>query len=140
MLEKGSEYARVQIAAGNILCNHNKNLMWYFKFLNGSRIICFPLKISEKLHWQHVFEKLKEAETHCLHLFYYDVIHRHPEEQHLPFKQTGTTTSFSFGYQSCTWPHSDPFCWKETCPGFNSGIDLVFALNYTLFQLCSNTE
>ena len=30
------------------------------------------------------------------------------EEQHLPFKQTGTTIIFSFGYQSCTWPCSDP--------------------------------
>ena len=25
----------------------------------------------------------------------------HPEEQHLPFIQTETTTIFSFGYQSC---------------------------------------
>ena len=36
----------------------------------------------------------------------------HPKEQHLPFKQTGTTTMFSFGYQSCTWPRSNPFCWQ----------------------------
>ena len=33
----------------------------------------------------------------------------HTEEQHLQFKQTGTTIIFLFGYRSCVWPRSDPF-------------------------------
>ena len=63
------------------------------------------------LQWEHLFERLEEAETHCLHLCYYDTILTQPEEQYLPFKQTETTTIFSFGYQSCTWPRSGPFYW-----------------------------
>ena len=35
--------------------HHNKHLMGYFEFLHGSRIICLPLNISVKLHWQYVF-------------------------------------------------------------------------------------
>ena len=31
--------------------------MEFFEFPNGSRIIRLSLNISEKLHWQHVFEK-----------------------------------------------------------------------------------
>ena len=58
---KGSEYACVQIAPGNVLCHHNKYLMGYFEFLHGSRIICLPLNISIKLHWQYVFEKRQRA-------------------------------------------------------------------------------
>ena len=37
--------------------------MRHFEFLNGSRIICLHLNVSEKLCWQHVFERLEEAET-----------------------------------------------------------------------------
>ena len=61
----------------------------------------------------------------------------HPEEQHLPFKQAGTTTIFSFIYQSCVWPRSDPFFWQNSCSGCNSGIDFVVAFKYAFFQLCS---
>ena len=63
-----------------------------------------------------------------------------PEEQHLPFKQTGTNTIFSLEYQSCVWACSDPFFCQNPCSGCNSGIDLVVALEYTFFQLCSNAE
>ena len=123
-----SEYACVQIAPNNVFCHHNKHLMGYLKFLHGSRIICLLLNIPEKLHWQHILEKPEEAETH-----------RH-EEQHLPFKQTKTTTIFLFRYQSSTCPRSDPLCWRNPCFGCNSGIDLVVLLEYTFFQLCSNTK
>ena len=35
------------------------NIWWDISnSLNGSRIICLPFSISEKLHWRHVFEKL----------------------------------------------------------------------------------
>ena len=43
-----------------------------------------------------------------------------------------TTTIFSFRYQSCVWPRSDPFF---ECSGYNSGTDLVVNLEYTFFQL-----
>ena len=69
-----------------------------------------------------------------------NTIPTYPEEQHLTFKQTGTTTIFSFGYQSCVWPRSHPFFRQNPCSGCNSGIDLLVALEYTLFQLCSNAE
>ena len=47
---------------------HNKHQMGYFEFLNGLSIIGLPLNISEKLHWQYLFENVKGAETHRLHL------------------------------------------------------------------------
>ena len=90
------------------------------------------------MHWQHLFEKPEEAKTHRLYLSWYNAIPTHPEEQHLLFKQTGTTTIFSFGYQSCVWPRSDPFFWLNPCSGCNSRIDLVVALEYIFFQLRSN--
>ena len=60
----GLEYACIQNASNNVLCHHNKRLMGYF----DSEIICFPLNIPEKLHWQHLFEKPEEAETRRLYL------------------------------------------------------------------------
>ena len=47
---------------------------------------------------------------------------------------------FSFGYQSCTRPRSDLFCWQSPCSGCNRRIDLVVVLEYALFQLCSNAK
>ena len=58
---RGSEYVCVQIAPGNFLCHHKKHLMGYFKFLHGSRIICLPLNIWEKLHWQLLFWKARKG-------------------------------------------------------------------------------
>ena len=40
---------------------------------------------------------------------------------------------FSFRYQSCVWPRSDPFFWQNPC--FGCDIDWVVALKYTFFQL-----
>ena len=56
------------------------------------------------------------------------------------FKQTETTTIFSFGYRSCAWPRSGLFSWQKPCSGCNSGIDLVVALEHTFFQPCWNTK
>ena len=114
--------------------------MGYFEFLDGTGIIYLSLNIQEKLHWQHLFEKSEEAETHCIYLSQYKAISIHPEEQYLPFKQTGTTTIFLLGYQSCVWLCSEPFFWQNPCSGGNSGIDLVVTLEYTFFQLCSNAK
>ena len=47
--------------------HHNKHLIGYFEFLHGSRIICLPLNIPKKLHWQYVLKKLEKTETHRLH-------------------------------------------------------------------------
>ena len=56
------------IVPGNVLCYHNKHLRRYFEFLPSLKIICLRLNISEKLYYQHLFEKLEESETHRLHL------------------------------------------------------------------------
>ena len=69
----------------------------------------------------------------------------HSEEQHLAlkhrtYKQTGTITIFSFGYQSCTWKRSGPSFRKKPCSCCNSGIDLVVVFQYTFLQLYSYTE
>ena len=61
---RGSEYVCAQIAPVNVLCHHSKHLMGYFEFQNSSRIICLPLNISEKLHWQ----RLRKARTGSLPL------------------------------------------------------------------------
>ena len=45
----------------------------------------------------------------------------------------GTTTIFSFKYQSCIWPRSGPFCWKNLYSGCSNGIDLVVALDILYF-------
>ena len=65
-----------------------------FEFLHGLTIISFALNISENLHWQHLFKRLEEAETHHLRLCQCNIIPTHPEEQHLPFKQIGTPPFF----------------------------------------------
>ena len=74
---------------------HNRHLMGDSEFLYSLRMIRLPLNISEKY-------KLGGAETHCLQVCQYDTRPTHFEEQHRPFKQTGTTSIFSFRYQSCT--------------------------------------
>ena len=104
----------------------------------GDNLLSF--KYSKKITLTSLFEKQDETETHRLCLTWYNKIPTHPEEQHLPFKQTGTTTIFSFRYQSCVWPRSDPFIRQNPCSGCNSGIDLVVALEYTFFQLWSNAQ
>ena len=62
------------------------------------------------------------------------------QQQHLPFKQRGTTTIFSFGYQFCVLPRPEPFFWQNSCFGCNRGIDLVVGFEYTFFQICFNAE
>ena len=37
--------------------------MKQFEFLRGSRMTCFPINISEKMHYQHLFQKLGDTET-----------------------------------------------------------------------------
>ena len=137
---RASEYACAQIAPNNAFCHYEKCLMKYFKFLYGLGIICLPLNIPEKLNWQHLFEKAEEAETHRLYLTKYNTIPAHLKEQHPLFKQLGTTTVFSFGYQSCVLPRSDSFFWQNPCSGCNSGFDLAVALEYAFFQLCCNAK
>ena len=44
----------------------------------GTKFSIFP----EKLHWQYLLKKPGEAETHCLHLSWYNTIPPHPKEQH----------------------------------------------------------
>ena len=136
----GFEYTCIQISSNNVFCHHNKHLMGYFEFLYGSGIICLLLKIPKKLHWQHLFESQKRQTLIAFILVTIQTIQTHPEEQHLSFKQTGSTIIFSFGCQFCVWPSSDPLFCQNPCCGCNSGNDLVVALKYSFFQICSNAE
>ena len=79
--------------------------------------------------------KLGEAETHRLHHSQYDATPSDSEEQHRPFKKTGTTTIFLFGYQSCTSKFSGRFCRKIPCSDCNTGINLIVILEYTFVQV-----
>ena len=60
---------------------------------------------------------------------------QHPTSKHETCKQTGTTTIFTFGYQSGTWKLSGPSFGKNPCSGCNSGINLVVVLEYTFLSL-----
>ena len=83
---------------------------------------------------------LPSFETHCLHLLIRYNTHT-SWEKHRPFKQTGTITNFSFGYQSCIWLRLGPFCWQNPCSGRFSGINLVAVFGCflsTLFQHRTN--
>ena len=137
----GSEYACVHIASNNVLFHHNKRLIWYFEFLYDVGVIILPLNIPEKLHWQHPFEKPEEAETHRLYLSYFNTVPKHPNEQYLPLKQTGTTTLVSFDTNP-VFGHVliHFFFWQNSCSSCSSGIYLVVVLEYTFFQLSSNAE
>ena len=64
------------MATGNALCHHNSHLKGHFKFLRVSRMICFPLNISEKLHLQHHFEKLEGGKDY--HTFISIKTKQHP--------------------------------------------------------------
>ena len=68
--------------------------MGHFKFLHGSRMTCFPFNISEKLHWQHLFEKLREI---ALIAFIFFNTNAHSEEQYQPLKK-GVGTPFFYSY------------------------------------------
>ena len=65
---RGSDTPAFRLHLIMFLCHHNKYLMGYFEFLHGSRLICLPLNILEKLHRQYLFEKPEEAEAYHLYL------------------------------------------------------------------------
>ena len=108
------------IAPGNVLCHHNKLPMRYFELLYGSRIIYLSLKYFRKIA---VTTSLRKARR-CRDSLPSSLLVR-----------TGTTTNFSFRYQSCTSSRSGPFCWQKPCCGCSSGIiDLVVFFEYTFFS------
>ena len=45
------------------MCHNERHVMEHFEYLHDSRMIYLPFNFSEKLHWQHLFEKLGEAEA-----------------------------------------------------------------------------
>ena len=92
---RDSEYACVHIASNNVLCHHNKRL-----FLYGSGIIFLPLNIPEKLHWQNLFKKPEEAETHRLYLseYYTHALWRTTSTIRLPPPFFHSDTNAVFGH------------------------------------------
>ena len=122
-----------QMAHGKVAYHYNRHLMRHFEFLHGSRMIWLPLNFSEKLHWQHLFEKLVEAEDHRCH-FFNRIQHPHILKNYI--KQTGPTTIDTNPVLGHILVHAltNPSC---SC---NSGINGVVVLEYTFFQICSNAE
>ena len=68
-----------------------------------------------------------------------NTIPTHSAEQQLPSKQR-VPPPFFHSDTNLVFDRSDPFFWQNRCSGWNSGIDLVVAFEYTFFQLCSNVE
>ena len=68
------------MAPGNVLCHHNRHLLGNFEFLHGLRMTCVPLNVSEKLHWQHLLEKLRERNRGSSHSCFVNTI-QHPRIQ-----------------------------------------------------------
>ena len=121
-----------------MFCHHNKRMMGYFEFLYGSGIICIPLIILETLHWQHHFEKLEEAETHHPCLLNTIQYNTHTPCRTASTIQTNVPPRFFHSDTNPVFGHV--LIHSFECSGCNSGIDLVGALEYTFFQLCSNVE
>ena len=46
----------------------------------------------------------------------------------------------SFLSDNSTWPRSGPFWWQNPCCGYNSGTDLVVALEYIFFNFVPTTS
>ena len=92
-------------------------------------MICLGLNISEKLHYQHLFEKLGEAETQ-------ELLNNNKDHSRKrgrpPFFHSDTNLVFSH-----ILVHS---CRQKLCSSCNSGINLIIVLEYTFFQLFSNVE
>ena len=74
----------VQSAPGNVLCYRNKRLIGYFEFMHGSRIICLPLNIPDKIALTVCLRKTRRGRDALLSS---SLIPTHPEEQHSPFKR-----------------------------------------------------
>ena len=118
--------------------HHNRHLMGHSEFFHGSRLICLPLNISEKLQAR----RGRDSSTSSLLMWYntHAFWRTTSNIETSNIKQTGNTTIFSIGYQSCTWKRSGPSFWKKPCSGCNSEINLVVLLEYTFLQPYSNVE
>ena len=113
--------------------------MGYFEFLYGSGVIYLPLNILEKLHEQHLFKKPDKAGTHRLYLSQFNTILRHPEEQHLPLKQTSTTTIVS-GDTNLVFGHVLIHSFDKTHV-LVVRVELICSLLLNIFfQLCCNAK
>ena len=106
---------------------HNRYLMGYSELLHGSRMICFPLNISEKL-------KNRRRRDLSSPSFLIWCKLSHFEERHQPFKQTGTKTIFSFGYQSSPWKGFGPSYRKNFVLVVIVEFNWLFFLNIVSFN------
>ena len=96
------------------------------------------MNIPEKLHC--ISSKRQKRQTLIASISVKTIpIPTHSEEQHLPFKQTSTTTIFSLD-PNPVFGHSLVHSFAKTRSDCNSGINLVVALEYTFFQHCSYAE
>ena len=113
------------------MCHHRKHLMGYFKFLNGSRIICLPLNIPENMYWQHVFKKVEGEDLP----FIFVNMGQYPHNLKINIYHSNKRKPTPYSHSDINlWPRSGPFCWQDPCSGCNSETDLVDALEYFSFN------
>ena len=115
------------------MCHHSKHLMGYFEFLNGSRIICLPLNILEKLRW-------RKARTGFIFIsiafIFFNTIQYPRTLKNNIYQKTNEREPPPFFHSvTDTWPRSGAFCWQNPCSGCNSWTDLVNVFEYIFFQL-----
>ena len=125
------------MALGNVLCHHNRHMTGHYEFLHGEDDLP-SFEYFRKITLTTSLRKARRGRKPSSLLMRYNI--------HSFWRTTvtdqanGTTTIFSFGYLSCTWPRSAPFCRQNPSSGCNSGINLVVAFEYTFVQICSNAE
>ena len=131
-------YLVFRMAPMVMFCVIITHLVVHFEFLYDSEIICLPLNIIEKLYWQHLFEKLGEAETIITFISVNTL-------QHLLILKNNI--DYSSKMEPPLFFHSDinlyfATFWSilSTCSGCNGGIDLVAVLEYTFVPLCAHAE
>ena len=108
--------------------------MRYFEFLYGSGIICF-LWIFQKNCIDNISSKRQKRQR----LIAFNTM-QYPRTLQNNIYHSKKRVPPPFFHSDTNWPRSDPFFWQNPCSGCNSWIDLVVALEYIFFQLCSNAE
>ena len=106
-----------------------KHLIWYMFQIPTRLGNNFPSfeNLFRKIAFTTSIQKLRSRQRLIAFTFANMIQYPHTLKNNI-YHSTWTTTFFSFGYQSCTWPRSDPFCWQNLCSRCNSRIDLVVFL------------
>ena len=124
--------------SGNVLHHHNWHLMGHFEFLNGSRKI-FPLNISEKFHWQHLFENQRQRliAFNFVNAIQYLRISKNyvaNGDHHHQYKSLTWPWLVPIRYQSHTWLLSGPLRQQNPISGCNMKLIWLLFFNTLSFN------